>query len=325
MKAVQFKNGKIFETDRPKPSVGKDEILIKTSMAGICNTDIELLSGYYDFSGIPGHEFVGVIEQADANPDWIGRRVAVDINRGCGVCPVCRTISPRHCPEREVFGIKKWDGAFAEYVSAPVDNIHFIDDEVSDIEAVFAEPLAAALQIAQQVHLKGRGRTAVLGDGKLGLLIALSLSCYTPNLVLIGRHEEKLRIARDQGVATMLTEDMGQTEQSTARAGAFDVVVDATGAPGGINAALTMVRPQGVVVAKTTSHLPSTIDLAFLVVNEITIIGSRCGHIPHALDFLKKKRIDVRPLVDKIFPFDRFKDAFHYAGKKGAGKVLIEF
>jgi threonine dehydrogenase-like Zn-dependent dehydrogenase len=262
---------------------------------------------------------VAVVEQASDNPDLVGRRVVADINIGCGQCPSCLKGDPRHCPDRRVIGIKGHQGAFAERVAVPAANLHLVPDGVSDEEAVFAEPLAAALEIAQQVHLKADMKMAVAGDGKLGLLIALALRHQVPGLLLIGRHPEKLALAQAQGVAVCLA----GSDQARAAQGSCDLVVEATGRPQGLEQALALVRPEGTVALKTTSHLPVELDMSRVVVNEITLIGSRCGDLALALHFLDRHLLDVKPLVQAVFPLEQFAAAMDHAQRPGALKVLI--
>ena len=325
MKAILFQDQTLSFAEKPKPSLSEGEVLVKVTLAGICSTDIELFSGYYGFSGVAGHEFLGTVAEAPGRPELKGRRVVAEINCGCGACPWCLGGDPRHCPDRKVIGIRDWDGCFAEYVKAPADNVHLVHEAISVEAAVFAEPLAAALEISQQVHINARQRVAVLGDGKLGLLIALALSHYNPGLILIGRHEEKLEKAGYQGVRTIRLEPGEVPAGLAGRLGLFDLVVEATGRPEGINYALCLVRPRGVVAAKTTSRSLSQIDLAGVVVNEISIIGSRCGDFDLALSFLKNGWLDPRPLIEAIYTFSEFEKAFEHARRPGAGKILLKY
>jgi threonine dehydrogenase-like Zn-dependent dehydrogenase len=320
MRAVVFRDKTIALEDRPTPSVAAGELLVRVSWSGICATDIELWAGYYGFAGVAGHEFVGVVTEAPDRPEWLGRRVVSGINKGCGECDWCRRGDPRHCRDRKALGIKDWDGAFADFIKIPQDSALMVNDSISDEAAVFAEPLAAALAVAERVHLTPHLRTVVLGDGKLGLLIALVLKAFTPDLLLVGRHESRLELGRRQGLATLLVEP-GQDPPG--ELGRFDLAVDATGRPEGINQALGMVRPRGVVVAKTTSRLPSGIDLARLVVDEISLVGSRCGSLAQALVFLENKWLDVNPLIEAVYPLEQFPEAFERARQPGAGKVLL--
>ena len=325
MKAIYFKAGQadLIETPRPVPVSG--QALIKPILAGVCNTDVELLEGYYGFEGVPGHEFVGRVVDAPGRPDLVGLRATGEINIGCGSCPECLGGDARHCFNRKVLGIKDWDGVFAEYFLLPVDNLHPAAEGVSDLEAVFAEPLAAALEISQQIHLTADMTAAVLGDGKLGLLIAMALSVFLPRLVLIGRHQNKLDLAKQAGVNVLLA--AGGDEAPIAGDGGrlYDLVIEATGRPEGVNRALELVKPRGTVAVKTTSRYNSDINLAGFVVAEKKLVGSRCGDIGLALRFLEKKIVDPKPLVEGIYALDDFRQALDAARRPGAGKAVIRF
>ncbi len=318
MLAVWLENGAVELRDVPKPEPGPDEALLRVLLVGVCNTDLELLAGYYGFIGIPGHEFVGIVDQAPSRPDLVGHRVVAEINLGCGKCARCLGGDSRHCPDRDALGIKGAPGAMAEYVTVPVANLLPVDEEISDRQAVFAEPLAAALEPAQQMHLTAKTRLLVLGDGKLGLLCALGLRHWVPGLVLAGRHQGKLAIAQAQGVNTVQSDDPALAAQR------FDVVLEATGKPQGLAQAMDLVRPEGVVIAKTTSHEPSSLDLAKLVVDEITLLGSRCGDLGLALHFLKNRLLDPEPMIQAEFPLAQAKQAFDAARERGALKVLVK-
>jgi threonine dehydrogenase-like Zn-dependent dehydrogenase len=328
MRALWFENGRATLDERPIPAPGPDEALIRVLMAGICGTDLELQDGYYGFSGIPGHEFVGRVEACACAPDLVGRRVVADINLGCGTCPDCRAGDPRHCPARTVVGIRGRDGAMAESLALPARALHAVDDAIPDQEAVFAEPLAAALRIADQVAITPDSRVLVLGDGRLGLLCALALRHFAPGLTLAGRHPDKLAIAARAGVATALSPAPEGPSAPLATPlsvhGPFDLVVEATGRPEGLAQALSLTRPRGTIVAKTTSRLPSTLNLARLVVDEITLLGSRCGNMAQALAFLAGRRVDARPLVQAVFPFSQAQEALEAARRPGALKVLLD-
>ena len=324
MKAVWFENREITLTAAPVPEPGKNEALVKVLMAGICATDTEIYQGYAEFSGIAGHEFVGVVRKAPAHTGLVGKRVVADINCGCGKCAWCRCGDPRHCEARRVIGIRGRNGAFAEYISVPAQNLHVVPETVETLRAVFAEPLAAALEITQQAHITNSMRILVLGDGKLGLLCALALKHFSSRVMLAGRHTEKLAIAGNQGIDTLHTAEGGIRQSAFRRTGRFDMVVEATGSPTGIREALELVRPEGTVIVKTTSHSPSQIDLSTVTVNEIHLLGSRCGDIDLALRFLENNRVDVLPLVEKIYSISGFTGAFAHAAKKGSLKVLID-
>lgn len=325
MKAVHFSEKEITLIEKPRPEPKKGEVLLRPILGGICNTDLELKKGYYNFTGTPGHEFVALVEKAPDKPELEGKRVVSDINLGCGNCRWCQKGDPRHCSERRVLGIKGCPGAFAEFLAAPMDNLHLVDPSMKNEHAVFAEPLAAALEISQQVHLKNSLKALVMGDGKLGLLAALGLSHFLPEVTLLGKHQEKLNIAKKQGVNTVLFSDPDQFSQLRRKTGSFDLVVEATGSEKGLDQALMLVEPRGTIVAKTTSHKPSTFNLAGLVVNEVRLLGSRCGDLSLALAFLKNKWIDVEPLIEAVFPFSQFERAFSLAAQPGSKKVLIDF
>jgi threonine dehydrogenase-like Zn-dependent dehydrogenase len=309
---------------RKDPVPGRGEALIRTLLAGICGTDLELLRGYRGFRGVPGHEFVGVVESAPEDPAWEGRRVTADINVGCGRCPRCLSSDPRHCPQREVVGLMGRDGAFAEYLTIPTRNLHEVPQGIADEVAVFAEPLAAALEPGQQLHLRNGTRLGVLGDGKLGLLAALGLRLHCPGLLLIGRHRNKLRIAEEQGVRTELETPPRGAEEEAGR-GRFDVVVEATGRPEGFGRALELVRPEGAVVVKTTVRGPSAVDLSRITVSEVQVIGSRCGDLDLALAVLENGWVRVEPILEAIYPFGDFERAMQHAGRTGSRKVLLDF
>jgi len=326
MQVVIFEHGAVHRTTRPLPSLNAGEVLVQVRMAGICNTDLELFKGYMNFSGIPGHEFVGRVVEAPNNPELLGKRVTAEINFGCGRCPACLKYDARHCPNRTTLGIAGKDGVFAEYASLPASAVHLVAEGVSDPEAVFTEPLAAALEPGQQVHLTADQSLLVLGDGKLGILCACALRYLSPNLILAGRHPRKLAIAAGQNVATR----QGDTSQGMVDAllrefGRFDVVVEATGRPGGLACALDLVRPEGTVVLKSTTFDPAPVDMARVVVDEISLIGSRCGNFNLAGAYLRDRLVNVLPLVEATYPFEAFPEALAAASRSGAMKVLVEF
>lgn len=328
MQVAYFEKGEITLKERPMPEPKAGWALLEVRMAGICNTDVELQAGYYGFSGIPGHELVAKVIRAGASddaPHLLGKRVVVDINYACGQCSFCARDQQRHCPTRTVLGIVNQDGCFAEYCLAPVANLVELPESLPDEEAVFAEPLAAALEIGQQVHLTGKTRLLVVGDGKLGLLIALGLRFACPSLILAGRHEDKLAIASLAGVATAKVPAQGGIPTLSKELGRFDVVVEASGKAQTIQQVLDLVRPEGTIVAKTTSHDTSSIDMARVVVDEINIVGSRCGDIALAVPYLANRWVDVRPLIENIYPFSAFTTAFEHALRPGAKKILLDF
>lgn len=322
MTAAWFADGRAGLVSLPTPTPAPGQALVRVELCGVCNTDLELLAGYYGFAGVPGHEFVGRVAAAPGRPELTGLRVVGEINLGCGVCARCLSGDARHCPERRALGIKGWGGALAEYLLLPVANLRRVPETVDERAAVFAEPLAAALEIGQQVHITGRDRVLVLGDGKLGLLVALGLRHLAPGLILAGRHQAKLDIAIAQGVRAVLAgrEDLAELAHGL---GGFDIVVEATGRPEGLDLALGLVRPEGTIVAKTTSHLPTALNLAALVVNEVSLIGSRCGDLGLALDYLRNRWLEVEPLIQAEFPLAELTAALAAARAPGALKILI--
>jgi len=301
--------------DYPRPVPPPGEALVRVRLAGICNTDLEIVRGYMGFRGVLGHEFVGTVEEAE-DRSLIGQRVVGEINAYCGECPTCRAGRPTHCPHRTTLGIWGRDGAFAEYLTLPVRNLHTVPDAISDEEAVFTEPLAAALEILEQVHLRPTDRVVVLGDGKLGLLVAQALALMGCDLLAVGRHREKLAILARRGIPTLL--------EAEAEGLAADVVVECTGRPEGFAAARRILRPRGMLVLKSTYHGGVEADLTGLVVDEITLVGSRCGPFPPALRLLQRGLVDVQPLISAVYPLDRGMEAFARAAEPGVLKVLLQ-
>ncbi len=300
--------------DYPRPVPPPGEALVRVRLAGICNTDLEIVRGYMGFRGVLGHEFVGTVEEAE-DRSLIGQRVVGEINAACGECPTCRAGRPTHCPYRTTLGIWGRDGAFAEYLTLPVRNLHAVPDTVSDEEAVFTEPLAAALEILEQVHLRPTDRVVVLGDGKLGLLVAQALALMGCDLLTVGRHREKLAILARRGIPT--------ARESEAEGLTADVVVECTGRPEGFAAARRILRPRGTLVLKSTYHGRVEADLTGLVVDEITLVGSRCGPFPPALRLLQRGLVDVRALVSATYPLVQGVEAFARAAEPGVLKVLL--
>lgn len=312
MRALRWDGSRLaLAPDTPAPAPGAGEALVRVRLAGICRTDVEITRGYLGFRGTPGHEWVGEVVAA-SEPGLVGARVVGEINLACGGCEWCARGLGRHCPTRRVTGIAGADGAFAELLVVPVANLHRVPDVVPDADAVFTEPLAAAFEILDQVADVSGARAAVLGDGKLGLLVAQVLAQAGARVVLAGRHPEKLARAARLGIAT------GEPP-----AGA-DLVVDATGAPSGLPTALSLVRPRGTVVLKTTVAAKHEVDLAPAVINEVTLVGSRCGRFAPALDALAARRIQVAPLVDGVYPLGDAVDAFARAAAPGTFKVLVD-
>ena len=314
MRALVFEKILNFRSNYPIPQPKHKEALIRIAQAGICSTDLEITKGYMDFQGVPGHEFVGIVEKCEEK-SWEGKRVAGEINIGCGACPFCLKGMENHCPNRSVLGILKKDGAFSEYVTLPLRNLHLIPDSISNEEAVFVEPLAAAFEILQQVKLTEEDKVCVFGDGKLGLLVGQVLSLTGCDLTVIGRHQEKLSILEKRGIKTSLKKD---TKDS------FDVVIDCSGSPSGLKDALRVALPKAKVVLKTTLAQRESIDLNNVVINEISLIGSRCGPFAPAIKALQNKTVDVRPLISGSYPIEEGIAAFHKASQKGILKIILK-
>ena len=319
MKALVFDNELKYVENYPNPIPQKGEVLIKVTHAGICNTDVEITKGYMGFKGICGHEFLGIVEEVNAeDKSLLGKRVTGEINLGCNNCPDCFNNMQRHCQNRQTFGILKKDGAFAEYVTLPIENVVEIPATISDEDAILIEPLAAALEILEQVHIKPADKVAILGDGKLGLLISLVLSTTQADVVTIGKHENKLDILNKQGIKTKFLKDANEMKY-------YDIVVDATGSVDGFEKAISLVKPRGIFVLKSTVAAEKPLNLAPVVIDEITIVGSRCGQFRPALRLLEKKVLDLKPLLSKTFDFANAKEAFEYAQEKGVLKVVMKF
>jgi threonine dehydrogenase-like Zn-dependent dehydrogenase len=313
MLSVHLEYGLVEVRDVPKPLPPEGFALIRLICGGICNTDLELQRGYYGFSGTPGHEFVGMVEAGSAVS--VGKRVVGDINLACGVCSTCQAGMGRHCPARTVLGIVKHPGAFQEFFTLPESNLHLVPDEVSTEHAVFSEPIAAACEILDQVAIPPGACVAVLGDGKLGLLIAQVLLAYGYQVVHFGKYAEKLAISKRGGAEVELATVLPHA--------AFDWVVEATGSATGLVDAVPMTRPRGTIVMKSTVHGKVSFDAAAAIVNEITLVGSRCGRFEPALELLRKGRIDVERMISARMPLSRAPQAFSIAAERDVLKVLL--
>ena len=323
MKAVVFndKEGLVLKTDYTKPVPQKGEALIKISMAGICNTDAEIIKGYMGYSGVLGHEFVGVVEEVnDADKSLIGKRVVAEISYGCEKpdCPWCAVKNYRHCPDRHTIGIWRKDGCFAEYITLPTNILFEVPENIPDEQAVFVEPLAAACEITEQLHIEPTHKVVVLGDGKLGLTTALTLNAQNLDVTLVGKHQNKLDIAKAQGVKTMLLDELKVSNN-------FDVVVEATGSVSGFETSLNLVKPRGVLVLKSTIATGKELNLAPIVINEITVLGSRCGQFGPALRLLKNNRIDFKPFISKIYSINEAIKGFEANREKDSIKIILKF
>ena len=314
MLAVHLEKGRVSVRRMPKPRRPAGFALIRLLAGGICNTDLELKRGYYGFSGTPGHEFAGLVEEADDGA-WIGKRVVGEINLNCGACEWCARGLGRHCPKRTVLGIVRHPGAFREWLTLPERNLHAIPDSVSTEAAVFIEPLAAACEILDQAAIPAGEQVAVLGDGKLGLLIAQALQARGLRVVQFGRHREKLAISAKAGVGIRL---------GSGKPRVYDWVVDATGSKEGLAQAVSMARPRGTVILKSTLHGRVAIDTAPVIVNEITLVGSRCGRFAPAIEMLAAGAVKVDRMISDRFPLRYAPRAFALAAERGVLKVLIE-
>jgi threonine dehydrogenase-like Zn-dependent dehydrogenase len=316
MLAVHLENGAVEVRSVPVPARPPGFALLRLITAGICNTDLELQRGYYGFSGTPGHEFVAKVVEADDRA-LTGKRVVGEINLNCTHCEWCRRDMGRHCPNRTVLGIVKHPGAFEEFFTLPERNLHVLPDEIPNERAVFTEPLAAACEILEQLSIPPHEPISVLGDGKLGLLVSQVLNAHGYKVVQFGHHKEKLRIAQSCGVCVELTSGSLPADE-------YDWVVDATGGPEGLRSAVAMTRPRGTVILKSTLHGLVPVDTAPIVVNEITLVGSRCGRFEEAIPLLDHELIKVEEMITARFPLSEAPKAFEKAAEKGVLKVLLE-
>ena len=315
MIAVHLESKRVEVRKARRPQRPEGFAVIRLLRGGICNTDLELQRGYYGFSGTPGHEFIGEVVESD-NADLLARRVVGEINLACRKCDWCRKGLGRHCPKRSVLGIVRHPGAFREFLTLPEANLHVVPNSISDEAAVFVEPLAAACEILDQANIRRGSEVAVLGDGKLGLLIAQVLRAQEMEVHLYGRHRQKMRIAERAGVETILA---GKKTPSSA----YDWVIEATGSSEGLREAIRMARPRGTVFMKSTVHRPVAIDAAPVIVNEITLVGSRCGRFEPALNLLQFRRVNVTDMISETLPLSQARRAFALAAKRGVLKVLL--
>ncbi len=329
MLSFRIENGKLNATSGPLLKVRPGWALVRVRLAGICNTDVELLHGYYNFRGVPGHEFVGTVERlsgasAAEQKKWLGRRVCGEINISCRalgrrpVCDFCRRGLKTHCARRTVLNHA---GAYSEYLTLPLENLHVVPDVVSDEQAVFVEPLAAACEILEQVDVKKIREAAVLGDGKLAQLVALVLRTAIARVVMHGKHQNKLALARRTGIATKKVRgDVGDLKRIAEK---YRLVVEATGSPTGLVLAQQMTEPRGALVLKSTFHGAVPVETWPIVVKEITVVGSRCGPFGKAIALLRSGKVDPRPLITQNFPLSEAPAAMQFAQKPGVLKVLL--
>jgi threonine dehydrogenase-like Zn-dependent dehydrogenase len=313
MRAIVLDDQVSVATGRPAPTPSAGEVLVRVIRAGVCETDLQLIKGYMGFRGVLGHEFVGVAESGPL----AGSRVVGEINCACWTCETCRMGLPTHCPNRTVLGILNHDGAFADLIAVPQRNLHAVPDTLSDDVAVFTEPVAAAFQVPAQIGIRRQDRVAVLGDGRLGNLCAQVLARLSDHVVVIGKHPEKLTILASMGIPTRLLSD-SLDERS------WDIVVDCTGSESGLPAALKLIRPRGTIVLKTTVAGQQTLAWAPFVIDEITLVGSRCGPFDQALAALEQGHVQVKPLISDRFDLSRGLDALARAQTKGILKVLLD-
>jgi threonine dehydrogenase-like Zn-dependent dehydrogenase len=315
MLALVFDGEVKLRNDYPTPKPRRDEALVAVRMGGVCKTDLEIVKGYMNFRGVMGHEFVGTVVAGPKK--WKNKRVVAEINCVCGRCDMCRKGLSNHCRNRTVVGISGREGAFAEHLTLPVRNLHEVPEGVRDEEAVFVEPLAAALQLVRQVKFDPASNVVILGDGRLGQLIARVLKPMVRLAVLVGKHPSKLEAAEKQGIQTILVEDFVPDAQG-------DVVVDATGSPSGFELAMKVVRPKGTIVLKSTFAAGEGVNLSPIVINEVKVVGSRCGPFPDALRALAEGRVDVAALITGRYPLTQGPAALTAAENPDAIKVLID-
>ncbi len=324
MRALVYESAALrLVENRPIPALRTGWALIRVRVAGICSTDLEIERGYMGFEGVLGHEFVGTVEKC-ADAGWVGKRVVGEINAACGECETCARGLGRHCPSRAVLGIAGLDGCLAEYCTLPIENLCEVPDGIDDERAVFTEPLSAAYEILDQVELRGDERCVVLGDGKLGILCAWVLATRCAEVALVGRHADKLELADWGGVRTRLAQHRAPDAADEPPARGADLVVEATGTASGLSAALAHCRPRGTVVLKTTVAEPEPVDLAPIVIDEIQVLGSRCGRFDAGLAGAVEHEFPVERLITARFPLARGEAAFARAAKAGALKVLVE-
>lgn len=314
MRALHWNGSQLqLRESYPEPRGQEKWALVRVRLAGICSTDLQILKGYMDFTGVLGHEFVG--EVVDGAPTFMGKRVVGEINFACDACEWCQRQLGRHCSHRQVMGILNADGSFAEYMRVPVANLHEVPENVSDDAAVFTEPLAAAFEILEQIHLRPGTEVVVLGDGKLGLLCAQVLHVAGARVSVVGKHEKKLSLLRQCGVRVV--------NHTVWKAQPTDVVVEATGTADGLAQAIAIVRPRGTLVLKSTVAQAHTLSLAPLVINEVTVVGSRCGPFPPALQALARQQLSVTPLIETIYTLKEGRAAVEHAAQPGVLKVLL--
>ncbi len=318
MQCLWLENRQLSVREVPLPHPAAGDALVRVRLAGVCGTDLALLNGYYPYTGIPGHEFVGEVMSAPSNTKWEGRRVVGEINVACGACPTCEAGRKTHCPTRTTLGIVNHPGAFAEMVTLPVANLHEVPEGVSDEQAVFTEPLAAAVRIIEQVSLTEDHRVLLIGAGRLGQMIAQVLVTTGCQLHALAKHPSQRNYLRERPMKLLHPDDLPPAP------GSFDVVVEATGSAQGFAQARKAVRPAGTIVLNSTYPGTTEVDLSALVVDEITVIGSRCGPFDKALALLAEGKVDPLPFIEATFPLQNAPLAFEHARRPATFKVLIK-
>lgn len=315
MRAVTFNKKIEFDSNYADPKPAAGECLVKVHMAGLCSTDLEITRGYMAFSGVLGHEFVGTV--VEGSEQWKGKRVAAEINCVCGKCRMCQTGLALHCAKRTVIGIKGRDGCLADYMAIPEHNLHQVPDSIDDEQAVFIEPLAAAYQVLSQRPMDERSSATIVGSGRLGLLVAQVLATTGCKLTVVGRNRKKLSLCEKKGIQGIHIDDLVPKQD-------HELVVDCTGSPEGLKIALSLVRPRGTIILKSTYAKAEPIDLSPIVINEIDILGSRCGPFGEAINALAREAIDVRSLISKTFPIEKGVEALEAAADSQNVKILLK-
>ncbi|MGB9586209.1 MAG: MDR/zinc-dependent alcohol dehydrogenase-like family protein [Anaerolineales bacterium] len=318
MKAIWLEDQQLSVRDNlPIPNLKENEALIQVRLAGICATDLELVKGYYPYTGIPGHEFVGTVVEARRAKELIGKRVVGEINIACGTCRECVSGNPHHCLNRAVLGIVNHHGAFAEYLTLPIENLHLVEEIIPDEDAVFTEPLAAAIEILEQISIKPTDKVLLIGSGRLGLLIAQVVNSVACNFQALAKYPHQQQLLHKWNVAFIPSPD--QIEEKS-----YDIVIEATGSPQGYQLARQAVRPRKTIVLKSTYHGNMEVNMSSVVVDEVTLVGSRCGPFQPALELLKQKRVDVHSMIMDRYPIARGVEAFQKAAQPGVLKVLLQ-
>jgi threonine dehydrogenase-like Zn-dependent dehydrogenase len=316
MQALWLENQALKMRDVPVPALAEEQALIRMRLAGICSTDLELLQGYYPFSGIPGHEFVGQVVSSPSDPSWEGKRVVGDINIACGKCEMCQSGVPSHCMHRKTLGIHDWPGVFSEYLVLPLRNLHLVPDTLPDEVAVFTEPTAAACEILEQININPKDRLLIIGAGRLGQLVAQVLQTTGCDLFVVIRHQKQKELLRQNNIPSGTIEEINSIQ--------YDVIIEATGSSEGLLLAKELIRPRGKIVLKSTYKGEISLNISPFVVDEVTLIGSRCGPFQPALKLLSEKKVNPLPLIDAVYPLHQAEQAFEHASKPGVLKILIK-